>query len=57
MNDLDKAAEFAANLFVSDNFSRADAIESACDRFDILLCDDVYDEMEEKMSDILAGDR
>ena len=57
MNDLEKAAAFAAKLFVTDNYSRADAIESGCEHYDILMCDDVYDEIEEKMSDILAGDR
>ena len=51
MNDLDKAAELAAELFASDNFSQADAIEKALADFDIVACDDIWDEMEEKMTE------
>ena len=57
MNELDQAAEIASRLFVNDNLSRADSIDRACRELDIVQCDDIWDEIEEKLSDILAGDR
>ena len=57
MNELETVAQKAYDLMEADwdcvvIKNRTDAIEAACKELDVNLCDDQWDEVEEKYLDI-----
>tara|TARA_R110000824_G_scaffold14354_1_gene61095 strand:- start:474 stop:632 length:159 start_codon:yes stop_codon:yes gene_type:complete len=51
MSELREVAELAKRMFLNDGVSEGMAIEAASRELDVLLCDDLWDEVEELMFD------
>tara|TARA_R110000824_G_scaffold350206_3_gene537145 strand:- start:1301 stop:1492 length:192 start_codon:yes stop_codon:yes gene_type:complete len=51
MSELQEIAKRAFELFSKDCLSKLDSIERAIEESDILVCDDIWDEIEELFFD------
>jgi hypothetical protein len=52
-SDLDLVAKMAARMFWREDIRKSDALEFARSHYDVLLCDDDYDRLDDMMEEEL----